>query len=170
WFGGPAVDLDLYLLDANHNVVKASASSGASENLVYSTPEAGNYFWRVVSYASPDTANFRIDMSQCITSPLVGVSGGGEARVSFARTVPNPFTLSTRVSFSMPTAGHATLKLYDVAGRLVRTLEDADLPAGTHSRVWDRRTDRGTTATAGLYFYQLEAGGKRFGQKVILAR
>jgi hypothetical protein len=52
----------------------------------------------------------------------------------------------------------------------VRTLENADLPAGTYSRVWDRRTDKGTTAMAGMYFYRLEVDGQRFGQKVILAR
>ena len=51
----------------------------------------------------------------------------------------------------------------------MRTLEDADLAAGSYTRVWDKKTDHGTTATAGLYFYRLDVDGKRFGQKVILA-
>jgi hypothetical protein len=168
WFGAPAIDLDLYLLDADHNVLKSSASSNATEQLVYNTPEAGNYFWRVVSYASPDTANFQIDASQCV-SPLVGVTPEVGGRVVFSRTAPNPFTTTTRVAFSLPKAGHASLRLYDVAGRLVRTLEDSDLPAGTYTRVWDKKTDHGTTAMAGLYFYRLDVDGVRFGQKVILA-
>jgi len=169
WFGGPAVDLDLYLLDADHNVLTSAASTGASEALVYNTPEPGGYFWRVVGYASPDTANFHIAMSQCV-APLVGVDAGAAPRVVFAPTMPNPFTQATRVAFSLPRPAHASLKLYDVSGRLVRTLENADLQAGTYSRVWDRKTDRGTTAMAGMYFYRLEVDGQRFGQKVILAR
>ena len=169
WSGAPAIDLDLYLLDANNNAVKSSASSNSFEHLVYSTPTPGNYKWRVVGYATPDTAQFQIDMSQCVSAPLVGVGGEGPREVMFSPTVPNPFTVSTRVSFTLPVAGHATLKLYDVAGRMVRTLENGDLPAGTYTRVWDRRTDRGTTAPSGLYFYRLEAGGKRLGQKVILS-
>ncbi len=170
WFGGPAVDLDLYLLDANHNALTSSASVDPSEHLVYNTPAPGNYFWRVVSYTSPDTANFEIEMSQCVASQIVGIAPTTSGQVVFAPTAPNPFRVSTKVSFSMPRAGHASLKLYDVAGRLVRTLEDSDLPAGSHSRVWDRKTERGTVATSGLYFYRLEVDGKRFGQKVILAR
>jgi subtilisin family serine protease len=170
WFGGPVTDLDLYLLDGNHNVLTSAASTNASESLVYSTPEAGNYFWRVVGYATPDTANFHIDMSQCVSAPLVAVGGASEGRVVFSPTVPNPFTSVTRVAFALPRAAHASLRLYDVSGRLVRTLENADLPAGTYTKVWDRKTDRGTTAMAGMYFYRLEVDGKRFGQKVILAR
>jgi subtilisin family serine protease len=170
WFGGPAVDLDLLLLDADHNVLKSAASTNPSESLIYSTPEPGGYYWRVVTYASPDTAEFAIDMGQCVAEQLVGVTPDANAQVTFAPTVPNPFRVSTRVAFSLPRAGHVSLKLYDVAGRLVRTLENSELPAGSHSRVWDRKTDRGTMAMAGLYFYRLEADGKRLGQKVILAR
>jgi len=108
-------------------------------------------------------------MGQCV-APLVGVDPGTSARVVFAPTMPNPFTSTTRVAFSLPRPGHASLRLYDVSGRLVRTLENGDLQAGTYSRVWDRKTDKGTTAMAGMYFYRLEVDGQRFGQKVILAR
>jgi hypothetical protein len=170
WFGAPAVDLDLYLLDASHNVLASAATTNLDETLVYNTPNPGNYYWRVVSYASPDTVEFRIDASQCVAPSLVGFEPGTTGRVTFAPTVPNPFTSSTRVSFSLPRPGHASLKLYDVSGRLVRTLENADLPAGTYARVWDRKTDRGTVAMAGMYFYRLDVDGQRFGQKVILAR
>ena len=81
-------------------MLKSAASTDPSEALVYSTPEPGNYFWRVVSYASPDTANFHIAMSQCV-APLVGVEPGVAQRVVFAPTMPNPFTQATRLIAAM---------------------------------------------------------------------
>jgi subtilisin family serine protease len=168
WFGGPVVDLDLYLLDADSNVVASAASIEPSETLVYSTPQPGQYFWRVVGYASPDTAEFTIDVSQCVT-PLVAV-GDPVLGVTFAPAAPNPFTATTRIAFSMPQRGKVELKLYNVAGRLVRTLESGELEAGGHVRMWDRRTDAGTVAAPGVYFARLSAGSKVLGQKVVLTR
>jgi len=169
WFGGPVVDLDLYLLDANSNVLQSSASSDPSEHLVYNTPVPGEYRWKIVSYVSPDTAEYAIDMAQCIASALVGVDSAPAGTVRLSPSAPNPFTSSTLVAFALPAAGRVSLRLYDVAGRLVRTLEEGELPAGNHTRVWNRRTDRGTTAAPGVYFYRLEAGGKRLGEKVVIA-
>jgi flagellar hook assembly protein FlgD len=60
------------------------------------------------------------------------------------------------------------LKLYNVAGRLVRTLENGELDAGTHTRMWDKRTDAGTIAASGIYFARLVAGDRVLGQKLVL--
>jgi subtilisin family serine protease len=168
WFGGPVVDLDLYLLDDDGNVVASAASIEPSERVVYNTPQAGVYRWRVVGYASPDTAQFTIDLAQCATEPLVGVDGAAEG-VSLAPAAPNPFTTTTRIGFSLPARGPVELRLYNVAGRLVRTLEQGTLEAGAHVRLWDKRTDAGTVAGAGIYFARLVAGGRVLGRKIVLA-
>jgi subtilisin family serine protease len=168
WFGGPVVDLDLYLLDRDNNVVASAASVEPSEHLVYNTPQAGVYRWRVVGYASPDTAQFTIDMAQCATPGLVGIAPA-PAGVTFAPASPNPFTTTTRIAFSLARRERVQLKLYNVAGRLVRTLENGELEAGAHMRLWDRRTDAGTTAGSGIYFARLVAGDRMLGQKIVLA-
>ncbi|MGH7724171.1 MAG: S8 family serine peptidase [Candidatus Eiseniibacteriota bacterium] len=167
WFGGPAVDLDFYLLDADSNVVQSAGSTNPSEHLVYATPEPGNYIWRIVSYTNPDTANFAIDMTRCI-APVVAVEDGAVAlapTLSFA--TPNPFRTTTRVALTLPRSGTASLRIYNVAGRLVRTLVDGPLAAGVHTRVWDGRGDSGVAAAPGMYFYRFRAEGRTLGQKVL---
>jgi Ca-activated chloride channel homolog len=69
---------------------------------------------------------------------------------------PNPFNPSTTIRFELPTDGHVTLKIYDLSGRLVKTLLSGDQYAGAHTAVWDGSDDAGRKVAAGVYFYQLE--------------
>ena len=73
---------------------------------------------------------------------------------------PNPFNPRTTVRFDLPIAGPVRLAVYDVAGRLIRTLVDADQPSGTHAAAWDGRDASGCSVASGSYFARLEAGGK----------
>jgi len=72
---------------------------------------------------------------------------------------PNPFVSETEISFSQPTAGPASLRLFDVTGRLVRTLHEGSANAGPQRLRWDGRDDRGRTVGVGIYFVRLTAGG-----------
>ncbi len=68
---------------------------------------------------------------------------------------PSPFHARATVRFSLAQAGHATLEVFDVAGRRVRTLIDASWEAGEHAVPWDGTDDRGGRLGAGLYWLQL---------------
>ena len=70
--------------------------------------------------------------------------------------VPNPFNPSTKLSFELPVAGHARLKVYDAAGRLVATLVDEHRAAGRQDAIWDGRDASGRMSAAGVYLYRLE--------------
>jgi hypothetical protein len=83
------------------------------------------------------------------------------ARTQLRMAFPNPFGQATNVVFSLRTAGHASVGVFDVAGRHVRTLANGVRPAGTHTLAWDGRTDDGTRAGAGVYLIRLQAGGVR---------
>lgn len=72
---------------------------------------------------------------------------------------PIPFTTHTRMHLAAPQAGHVHLAIYDVAGRLVRTLLDRQVSAGVHAAVWDGRDGAGQPAPAGVYFARLRTGG-----------
>jgi flagellar hook assembly protein FlgD len=48
--------------------------------------------------------------------------------------------------------------VYDLVGRLVATLLDADLPPGRHEATWDGRDSAGRMAAAGTYFYRVVSG------------
>ena len=83
---------------------------------------------------------------------------------------PNPFNPSTTIKYSMPTAGHLKLRIYDVRGQLVKTLVDGVRPAGAgQTVVWDGTDERGSTAASGVYFYEARAlGDVRIGKTTLL--
>jgi flagellar hook capping protein FlgD len=72
---------------------------------------------------------------------------------------PNPFNPQTTIAFDLPQRAVASLRIYDVSGRLVRELIAGDeLAQGAHSVSWNGRNDRGQALAAGVYFYRLQAG------------
>jgi hypothetical protein len=68
---------------------------------------------------------------------------------------PNPFSSSTTITWQLPEKVHVILNVYDFMGREVKTLEDEGLAKGKHQVVFDA-----TSLPAGVYFYQLRAGGE----------
>ena len=62
------------------------------------------------------------------------------------------------------------LQLFDVHGRLVRTLFQGPASSAETTVHWDGRTESGAPAPAGLYFYRLTTGNSRITKKLILAR
>jgi hypothetical protein len=86
---------------------------------------------------------------------------------------PNPFGSSTRIAYAIPENGQGhtvRLLVYDVAGRLVRSLVDAPQLSGIHTAGWNGRTQSGEMAPNGLYFYRLEWNGQSAARQVILLR
>jgi hypothetical protein len=73
---------------------------------------------------------------------------------------PNPFNPSTTIAFDLASPAPVTLSIFDLRGRLVRTLVDRELPAGRHAVVWDGRGRRGEVVASGTYLYRLVAGGE----------
>ena len=71
---------------------------------------------------------------------------------------PNPFNPSTTIAFTLGKAGHATLSIYTVDGRLVRTLLDEPRAAGPQTATWDGRDNAGRAAASGTYLYRLRSG------------
>ncbi len=86
---------------------------------------------------------------------------------------PNPFNPSNSITFAfeLPAAGPVSVRIYDPAGRLVRTLADrAPLAAGTHALAWDGRSERGPVLPSGIFVVRLEAGGQVRAEKLVLTR
>jgi hypothetical protein len=80
------------------------------------------------------------------------------AKTVLYRNRPNPFNPTTTISFDLAQSGHVSLKIYDVAGRLVRTGLDKHMVAGRgHQWVWDGMDSNGQRTSSGVYFYRLEA-------------
>lgn len=87
------------------------------------------------------------------------------------RNYPNPFNPTTSIRFSLAEQTRVTLKIYDVAGRFVRTLVDETKSAGEiHTAVWDGRDDSGAPVSTGVYFYQLVAKNYTETQRMVLLK
>ena len=71
---------------------------------------------------------------------------------------PNPLNPQATLTYSTTTDGFVRIRVFDLSGRLVRTLVDQPMvPAGDHSVVIDGRNQSGSRLASGIYFYQVEA-------------
>ncbi len=83
---------------------------------------------------------------------------------------PNPFNPMTVIGYSLAGETGVKLKIYDISGRLVRTLLDRTDRAGSHAVTWDGRDDRGLPVGSGIYIYTLEAGNTKQSRKMVLLK
>jgi hypothetical protein len=72
---------------------------------------------------------------------------------------PNPFNPTTTIEFGLPEAARIRVMVYDMLGRSVKTLEDADLPSGFYRTEWDGSNSSGVAVASGVYYYRIEAQG-----------
>ena len=70
---------------------------------------------------------------------------------------PNPFNPMTNVKFELPHAGMTKVSVYDVSGRLIKTLVNEDLPASVHTVTWDGTNSRGQRVASGTYYLRLSS-------------
>jgi hypothetical protein len=84
---------------------------------------------------------------------------------------PNPFNPSTKISYSVGTYSHTSLRVYDLLGREIRTLVDGMRTAGNYNVEWDGKNSAGQEVGTGIYFYQLRCGsGFTATRKMILMK
>ena len=108
------------------------------------------------------TVNASVD-APAVEKPLPTV-------IALHANVPNPFRNGTEIRFDLPRAGRVQLRIYDVSGRLVRTLVDREEPAGYRSVVWDGKDETGQRASAGVYFYSFQTQDKTIQRKMVQLR
>ena len=82
------------------------------------------------------------------------------AKYALYQNYPNPFNPATNISFSLPQGANVKLKIYDVLGREIATLENSWLSAGNHTVTWI--PPAGTAS--GVYLYRLEADDPRWSE------
>jgi hypothetical protein len=97
-------------------------------------------------------------------------AGVGPASFDLRPNFPNPFNSSTIVTFAVPSDGHATLAVYDMAGRKVRTLKEGYGRAGVWTSVWDGLDGLGSEAGSGIYLVRLETRDGAVARKILLIR
>ena len=93
--------------------------------------------------------------------------------VSLSQNYPNPFNPSTTIEYNVEQSGHVTLNVYDVMGRLVKTLVNNHREAGHISGYqvkWDGLDNAGQQVSAGIYIYSLQTQGVTQTEKMVLMK
>lgn len=103
---------------------------------------------------------------------LVGVGPIDVAVTQLGAPRPSPSSGPSSLTYSIAPeeAGHVSVRVYDVTGREVRTLYDGVREPGRYEARWDGRDSAGSPARAGIYFARLQAGMRRFTQRIVTVR
>ncbi|MDI6740716.1 MAG: FlgD immunoglobulin-like domain containing protein, partial [Candidatus Edwardsbacteria bacterium] len=78
--------------------------------------------------------------------------------------------LLTQIHYQLKADGAVSLKVYNLAGQLVRTLVDGRQPSGAHSVHWNGRNDAGQSAANGVYVYRLAVNGFTGIRKIVIIK
>jgi predicted GH43/DUF377 family glycosyl hydrolase len=112
-----------------------------------------------------------------LTSVNEARTSSSPAQFRLEQNYPNPFYLhanssghagQTLIRYALPQTTNVKLAVYDLNGRLVRLLEDAEKPAGEYAQIWDGFDENKTPAAAGFYLYRLQAGQMTTTRKLLL--
>jgi len=83
---------------------------------------------------------------------------------------PNPFNPTTNISFSLPKDENVKLEVYDMLGRLVKTLVNSRISTGNFSITWDGKDQDGAKVSSGMYLYRLQAGSFSSVKKMLMVK
>ena len=119
---------------------------------------AGRYSYRIKQIDNDGSARY---------GTPVNIEVGTAPRVfSVNQNYPNPFNPTTTIEFTIPQDGRVVLKVYDIIGREVATLVDKDTKAGVYQQV----VFDGSRFSSGVYFAQIQFGGKQLIKKMLMIK
>lgn len=141
---------------------------------VYAVSEVlanGQYFWKVCAIDTDSLFNWATDCEETPFTFWIGAELGIDGRsltperFSVSQNYPNPFNPTTTIHYQLPKASDVELTVYDLTGRLVRTLVSEFKEAGYYSVIWNAER-----VSSGLYLYVLEADGFRAVRKCLVVK
>lgn len=104
--------------------------------------------------------------------PLTGIEAPEVLpdQVSLAQNFPNPFNPTTTIQIELAKTSAVQLRVFDMAGKLVRVLHSGSLTSGRHAFQWDGKDQSGSDAASSMYLYQLQTGSFLEARKMLLLR
>jgi hypothetical protein len=122
--------------------------------------------WDAALNVASDTSDSTFAINTVVSAPDVGLVGGPVPVL--LQNHPNPVRArSTLFSFYLPEPAEASLTIFDLSGRMVRTLADGFFAAGVHEFAWDGADNGGRRVSEGIYFYVLQTPESREMRKLV---
>jgi hypothetical protein len=124
------------------------------------TVESGRDYWyRLVTLTAE---------GMTLSAPVEIRAGDFQLRTELFAPVMTGVGAPVQLRFSLANAGRADLEIYDVRGRLVRTIDQGQHNAGTFLRNWNRMDSSGVRMSRGVYFVHLTTERQRLSKKLVL--
>lgn len=164
------------------DIAFSTNNGGSFTGVALGEANDGSYSWLVPSAASTQvlvritardgSSNAGQDVSNAVFTIQAASAVPGLpdviTRPLLLQNRPNPFNPVTFIGFALPRAGHASLNIYTLQGRLVRRLADGEFGAGYTEVRWDGHDGQDKPLPSGIYLYALEAGNYRETRKLTL--
>ncbi len=133
------------------------------------------YVWGIVETMTEQTDSsefLRNQLPRYVYNEPQTITKKGKAVTDFnlLPAYPNPFNPLTQIPVILKRTAQIRLEIFDLRGRLVRTLFSSRMPAGTHLIKWDGKNDLFQEVPAGIYFCRLLAPGFSKTQKLLLLK
>jgi hypothetical protein len=123
---------------------------------------------------SPVYATMADSLGRCVIINDDDASGADGVlvpeRTFLGTSAPNPFGDRTAISFGLHASGSVALEVFDLSGRLVRTLNQGSLEKGYKHAIWDGRDNQGNRLAAGVYFLRMQADHQTLKRTITILR
>ncbi|MDH4070727.1 MAG: choice-of-anchor D domain-containing protein, partial [Ignavibacteria bacterium] len=125
----------------------------------------------VINSNDPNQDSLTVELSGMGDTP-VDVTTGKELPTEFsmAPNYPNPFNPTTTIRYALPVASEVSVVVYDILGRMVKTLVSGEHEAGYHQASWDGTNNTGQIVGSGVYVYRIHAGSYTLTRKMLFIR
>ncbi|RPI00645.1 MAG: T9SS C-terminal target domain-containing protein [Calditrichaeota bacterium] len=146
---------------------RGSSSEPTFYQFTDSSVGAGAFYYRLADVDVQGAVHYYPPIQVTIT----GVAAPRPAlpqSVDLFPAFPNPFNPQTTIEYQLPAARSVSLTVYDMRGRLVRRLVQAEQQPGIYAVVWDGRDDSGMKQSSGLYLFHFKADDFQKTHKVML--
>ena len=154
------------VLLANHENRVVFAGTG---NYDFSTPAFYVNFVSDLSELNISSVRVNDEDLDGFSSKLTDVENSPELSSRLSNW-PNPFTTSTIIKVEIADEGNYDLNVFDVHGKLVKTLNSSMLAAGPHDFVWDGTDNNGNVVESGVYVYKLAGDTMTLTNKLVLSK
>jgi len=168
------------LMDPATGEVVARHDAGVLDAGAHTVAFAANDYtksWRAGEYRAVVHARSTYEHGDqaSVEVPVKLTSGGSPAlpdRLTLLGNSPNPFNPETTIRFVVPAGARRdySVRVYDVAGRLVRDLASGRIDAGAHDVRWDGTDTHGVVVSSGVYLYRVSVGGETQHGKMVLLK
>lgn len=173
--GGSQAKAGIYNQDPDGN--GTASSPGGYTNRTLFNPFSYFEVWDA-GFGVPAGYDYARRMVGDVLSQLCGFDPNGTpdgvdtvpASFALKGNFPNPFNPKTTIRFALAANEHVHLSVYDLGGRLVKTLVDEPMVAANHEVVWDGKDNSGARVASGVYFYKLVAGDFNATEKMVMLK